>query len=92
MFLSFAVITLELFMGLMNVHGILTFDKNIYNNPIITFLCSGPSLSVPNSPEFTFTQETLNRLVPSDGKGHWYSGYLAVSGVNKRGIWKYLDT
>lgn len=34
---------------------------------------------MPNSPEFTFTQETLNRLVPADGIGHWYSGYLAVS-------------
>lgn len=51
-------------------------------------LLLGPSFSVPNSPEFSLTQETLNRLVPPDGKGHWYSGYLAVSGGSKG---RYLE-
>lgn len=41
-----------------------------------------------SSPEFTFTQETLKRLVPPDGKGHWYSGYLAVSRGRKG---RYLE-
>lgn len=41
-----------------------------------------------NSPEFTFTQETLNRLVPPDGKQHWYSEYLAVS-MSRKG--RYLE-
>lgn len=51
-------------------------------------LLSRPSFAMSNSPELTFTQETLNRLVPPDGKGRWYSGYLAVSGGSKG---KYLE-
>ena len=41
-----------------------------------------------NSQRFTFKQETLSMSVPPDGKGHWYSGYLAVSG-EKEG--RYLE-
>lgn len=49
--------------------------------------CGGLSLGLP-IPFFTFTQETLSRLVPPDVKGHWYSGYLAASGGR---IGRYLE-
>lgn len=48
----------------------------------------GPIFSMSSSPEFIFIQETLNRLIPPDGNGYWYSGYLAVSGGRKD---RYLE-
>lgn len=34
-------------------------------------------------------QESLNRLIPPDGKGFWYSGYLAAGGGKRKG--RYLE-
>lgn len=34
-------------------------------------------------------QESLNRLIPPDGKGFWYSGYLAAGEGKRKG--RYLE-
>lgn len=52
-----------------------------------SLLCGAHSLNVQFS-RVHFMQETLNRLIPPDGNGYWYSGYLAGGGGRKD---RYLE-
>lgn len=52
------------------------------------FLCGAHLLNVQFPRVYFYTGKTLNRLIPPDGNGYWYSGYLAVSGGRKD---RYLE-